>query len=395
MELFALPNILRRARLSLDDICSIIGMAALWMSVFKRMLYPVIHTYLRTGNEAALSAQGVYAAVLLCTTLALALALGHARLGKAILERRWPVVLFGIGGAIGLAILSLDLFPAGAEPATIIAAGVLVALYIPIHLAFWILRLHAQCGSGATETSSGFRNAAASIALFIAAYALLALCGAQNSYVSIACPLISSAMACIVSKPVFNGNAAAVRGEGPAGEAESPGPAITSRSSVSSRAVAGTSTLPAMQEGVFAPPAIQTGASARSAAQAEASAQLAAKAEASARSAMQTGALDLPAAQAKPSMQPAAQAKPSMQPTWIEKFAEQFELSERETELAAYTYRNYSARKISGELFIAESTVYTHQKRIYRKTGVHSKQELIELIDAWRADEGPMNDLAM
>ena len=59
-------------------------------------------------------------------------------------------------------------------------------------------------------------------------------------------------------------------------------------------------------------------------------------------------------------------------------------MSNREAELAAYTYRNFSARKIAGELFIAESTVYTHQKRIYRKTGVHSKHELIELIDTWK-----------
>ena len=64
-------------------------------------------------------------------------------------------------------------------------------------------------------------------------------------------------------------------------------------------------------------------------------------------------------------------------------FAEAFALSEREAELAAYAHRNLSARRIAGELFIAESTVYTHLKRIYRKTGVHSKGELIELIEAW------------
>ena len=65
----------------------------------------------------------------------------------------------------------------------------------------------------------------------------------------------------------------------------------------------------------------------------------------------------------------------------FEGFAEEFDLSKRETELAELAYRNLSARKIAEELFIAESTVYTHLKRIYRKTGVHSKQELIDLID--------------
>ena len=65
-------------------------------------------------------------------------------------------------------------------------------------------------------------------------------------------------------------------------------------------------------------------------------------------------------------------------------FAETFNLSEREAELAAYARRNWSARRIASELFIAESTVYTHLKRIYRKTDVHSKSELIDLIDSWK-----------
>lgn len=54
----------------------------------------------------------------------------------------------------------------------------------------------------------------------------------------------------------------------------------------------------------------------------------------------------------------------------------------------ALAYRNYNARRIAGELFIAESTVYTHLKRIYRKVDVHSKQELIDRIDAHRAQAG-------
>jgi len=69
----------------------------------------------------------------------------------------------------------------------------------------------------------------------------------------------------------------------------------------------------------------------------------------------------------------------------LESLSAEYELSKREAELVEFAYRNLSARRIAQELFIAESTVYTHLKRIYRKTGVHSKQELIDLIDARRA----------
>lgn len=56
-------------------------------------------------------------------------------------------------------------------------------------------------------------------------------------------------------------------------------------------------------------------------------------------------------------------------------------LTAREAELAALACRNYSAKRIGSDLFIAESTVYSHLKRIYKKTGVHSKRELMELVE--------------
>lgn len=64
-------------------------------------------------------------------------------------------------------------------------------------------------------------------------------------------------------------------------------------------------------------------------------------------------------------------------------FADKHGLSKREAEICALAYLNLSARKIGRELFIAESTVYTHLKRIYRKVDVHSRRELIEAINAW------------
>jgi DNA-binding CsgD family transcriptional regulator len=59
-------------------------------------------------------------------------------------------------------------------------------------------------------------------------------------------------------------------------------------------------------------------------------------------------------------------------------------LSRREVEIVSFTYRGYNAKSIADELFIAESTVYTHLKRIYRKLGIHSKQDLIRLVDGFK-----------
>lgn len=61
-------------------------------------------------------------------------------------------------------------------------------------------------------------------------------------------------------------------------------------------------------------------------------------------------------------------------------------LSTREMDIVRLACRNQNAKKIASELFIAESTVYTHLKRIYRKATVHSKQELIDLIEGFKAE---------
>lgn len=46
-----------------------------------------------------------------------------------------------------------------------------------------------------------------------------------------------------------------------------------------------------------------------------------------------------------------------------------------------YVSLGYSS-KIAGEkLFVAPGTVQSHTKRIYTKLGVHSKQQLISLVD--------------
>lgn len=62
-------------------------------------------------------------------------------------------------------------------------------------------------------------------------------------------------------------------------------------------------------------------------------------------------------------------------------FAERFDLTKRECEILEYLSRGRSIRYIAETLVISENTAWTHTKRIYAKTGVHSKQELMSLIE--------------
>jgi len=59
----------------------------------------------------------------------------------------------------------------------------------------------------------------------------------------------------------------------------------------------------------------------------------------------------------------------------------EYGLSPREKEILEYLARGRGSKYISGELYISVETVRTHTKRIYDKTGVHSKEELLDLIE--------------
>lgn len=56
-------------------------------------------------------------------------------------------------------------------------------------------------------------------------------------------------------------------------------------------------------------------------------------------------------------------------------------LSQREIEVFLLLSCGYTAKRIAEDLFVSVSTVQTHIKRIYAKFGVHSKQQLLELIN--------------
>lgn len=61
--------------------------------------------------------------------------------------------------------------------------------------------------------------------------------------------------------------------------------------------------------------------------------------------------------------------------------AKRYALSGREAEVLQYLARGRSAKYIAEQLYISPETVRTHSKRIYTKTGVHTREELLSLIE--------------
>jgi len=58
----------------------------------------------------------------------------------------------------------------------------------------------------------------------------------------------------------------------------------------------------------------------------------------------------------------------------------QFLLSRREVEVLSLYALGYTQKKVAQELHVSQSTVHTHIKRIYIKTGIHSRQALLDYI---------------
>ena len=67
-----------------------------------------------------------------------------------------------------------------------------------------------------------------------------------------------------------------------------------------------------------------------------------------------------------------------------EQIAEDFSLTRREAELLPFIARGRSARVIADALFVSENTIRTHTRRILEKTDLHSKQQVIDLIEKYR-----------
>lgn len=76
-----------------------------------------------------------------------------------------------------------------------------------------------------------------------------------------------------------------------------------------------------------------------------------------------------------------------MQESYVRRCAELSEschLTAREAEILLMLGRGHTSSYVADELTVAESTVRSHRKNIYRKLGVSSREELFKLLD----DEG-------
>lgn len=66
----------------------------------------------------------------------------------------------------------------------------------------------------------------------------------------------------------------------------------------------------------------------------------------------------------------------------VEQIARTCGLSPRETEIFALLAKGRTIPRIADELVLANSTVTTHARSIYRKMGIHNRQELIDYVEA-------------
>ncbi|NTU89645.1 MAG: helix-turn-helix transcriptional regulator [Actinobacteria bacterium] len=77
--------------------------------------------------------------------------------------------------------------------------------------------------------------------------------------------------------------------------------------------------------------------------------------------------------------------EPELAPDLLEQHinavVQQYHLSRREAEVFGYVARGRSAIYVSETLVVSENTVRSHLRRIYEKLGVHSKQELLDLVE--------------
>ena len=70
-----------------------------------------------------------------------------------------------------------------------------------------------------------------------------------------------------------------------------------------------------------------------------------------------------------------------------ETVANTYLLSRRETEIMFFLAKGHNAAYIQEKLYISEGTAKTHIRHVYKKTNVHSQQELMRLVESAEAAE--------
>lgn len=66
-----------------------------------------------------------------------------------------------------------------------------------------------------------------------------------------------------------------------------------------------------------------------------------------------------------------------------EELGKQFLLSDREVEVLSLYALGYTQKRVAEELFITQGTAHAHIKRIYAKTGLHSRQEILDYMQQY------------
>lgn len=66
--------------------------------------------------------------------------------------------------------------------------------------------------------------------------------------------------------------------------------------------------------------------------------------------------------------------------------AAHYGLTSRESELLKYLAKGYSSKAIQDELYISASTVSAHSSSIFKKMGVHSKEQVAQIVRDWEVD---------
>ncbi len=79
--------------------------------------------------------------------------------------------------------------------------------------------------------------------------------------------------------------------------------------------------------------------------------------------------------------EPSPEPSPARDTQALEQLARTYGLTAREVQTASYVSKGYSLEKTAELLGISINTVRTHMRSIYGKLAIHSRQELIDLLD--------------
>ena len=67
----------------------------------------------------------------------------------------------------------------------------------------------------------------------------------------------------------------------------------------------------------------------------------------------------------------------------LKALGKQFKLSHREMQVLSLYAQGHTQKSVSDRLFISQGTTHTHIKRIYRKTGLHSRQDVLDYLQEY------------